>query len=104
VNTQGEHTIGLAFAAASLDVPDVFDRGRVTSSPSDSIEVLFHRKFLTPPEVVVQISGGSNNKPTRDSSLPYAYDITNKGFRLVCYKNNSSDYVSRDVTWQAIGY
>lgn len=104
VNTKGEHAVGLAFAAASLDVPDVFDRGRETTNATGSIEVRYHRKFLTPPEVVVQVSGGENNKPTRDSSLAYAYDITNTGFRLVCYKNNSSDFISRDVTWQAIGY
>ena len=106
INTDGEQEIGISAAFASLDVPDVFDRGVKKTSASGSVGVSFNRKFLTPPQVVVQISGGSSPDHKRESALPYAYDITNKGFRVVCYKgdNGSSETVAKDVTWQAIGY
>lgn len=81
---------------ASVDVPDVFDRGQAVI-PAATTTVNFNRTFLVAPEVFPVL------KIADDTAFFRVSDITTTGFDITI-KNASLTVIGATIAWTAIGY
>ncbi|MDT8900080.1 hypothetical protein [Anaeroselena agilis] len=79
----------------TVDVPDRTDSG-TRSIPASTTFILFKVRFFAPPEVIVQLRGGSTGTPDITG-------ITDAGFYLQILGANGQP-VAGDVVWSAVGY
>lgn len=79
----------------TVDVPDQTDSGTCTI-PAANTFIPFSRRFFAPPEVLVQLRGGS-------SGTPDITGVTDAGYYLQINGENGQP-VAGDVVWSAVGY
>jgi hypothetical protein len=79
----------------TVDVPDRTDGG-TRSIPAAATFVPFKVRFFAPPEVMVQLRGGSTGAPDIVS-------ITDAGF-YIQIKDTAGSLVAGDIVWSAVGY
>lgn len=79
----------------TVDVPDRTDGGTRTI-PAAATFISFKARFFAPPEVMVQLRGGSNGTPD-------VISITEAGF-YVQINDAVGRLVAGDIVWSAVGY
>ena len=84
--------------AMEVDVPDVFDRGAINVPAGGTATVVFNRRFYVPPEIVLQMKGG-----TVVATPKIVGDVRIDGFDVALVDANGN-YVSGRVSWSAHGY
>lgn len=80
-----------------VDVPDVFDRGSVTTSAAGVVAVVFNRPFYAAPEINASIKSGSI------VGVPRITSITNTGFNIDLVDPTNARIVGV-CSWAARGY
>lgn len=79
----------------SVDVPNLTDSGTLALEAKNTF-IPFKTRFFAPPEVIVQLRGGSTGTPDITG-------ITDAGFYLQILGANGQP-VAGDVVWSAVGY
>lgn len=79
----------------TVDVPDQTDSG-TCAIPAANTFVPFHRRFYAPPQVMVQLRGGSGGTPD-------ITQITDTGF-YVQINDTNGNFLAGDIIWSADGY
>lgn len=83
--------------ALDVDVPDLFDRGSVTTSSSALVAVTFNRAFNAAPEVLGTLQSGTV------IGAPNIKNVTATGFDIELLDSSSVRIVGL-VSWHAKGY
>lgn len=88
----------IAELSASVDVPDVTDSAKDTTSAGALKTIAYNKTFVAAPDVTAII----NDAQAGDQLVIPPADVTSSNFKIGVV--NSAAYVARNITWFARGY